>query len=409
MLVNLFDKIKHTSSTKEKRKLLAEYNDVDKADLLEVLKLAYSKEIVFGLTSGNIVLEKKGLFEYIPVKLFKDLLENSGRNDRIKLIENTLQNHTAIAQEYFLNILDKDLGIGINTKLINSVFPNLIPEFKIMLAQRDNKELFLRIFQNLDYCYVNLKIDGLRCVVNCQSRDLKFYSRDGHLLSDFLVENIKRDMLANFNAFEGKIVDGELYSNSFQKLMQVAMRKKVDSNSIAIRNTCFYAIFDIVDLEKTQEERVKIVEGFPTTIYLKKLKYLKVKPDYSLLRNLADKYIEEGHEGIIIKHPLAKYEGKRSNNWIKMKPCHDADYPIVDVIEGEGKYQGMLGALVLKLDNGNLVNVGTGFSDEDRVSMWKEKSNLIGKLCEIKYMEKTEGAESLRHPVFSRIRIDKEI
>ena len=60
---------------------------------------------------------------------------------------------------------------------------------------------------------------------------------------------------------------------------------------------------------------------------------------------------------------------------------------------------------------GNEVNVGTGFSDEQRATFWNDRDNLVGKLCEVKYKEvssdKKTGDESLQFPVFVGIRDDK--
>ena len=36
------------------------------------------------------------------------------------------------------------------------------------------------------------------------------------------------------------------------------------------------------------------------------------------------------------------------------------------------------------IGQGNPVNVGSGFSDEQRVKFWKHRDELIGVLCEVK-------------------------
>ena len=87
------------------------------------------------------------------------------------------------------------------------------------------------------------------------------------------------------------------------------------------------------------------------------------------------------------------------------------DLPIVGYTKGTGRFAGTFGALVLDF-KGNGVKVGSGFSNVQRDDLWRNKDNLTGVLCEVKYKEvsydKSTGAESLQFPVFVGIRNDKE-
>ena len=86
------------------------------------------------------------------------------------------------------------------------------------------------------------------------------------------------------------------------------------------------------------------------------------------------------------------------------------DLPIIGCNEGTGRLAGTLGALVLNF-KGNEVKVGSGFSDEQRAKFWRNRDNLIGVLCEVKYKDvsndKSTGVESLQFPVFVTLRTDK--
>ena len=87
------------------------------------------------------------------------------------------------------------------------------------------------------------------------------------------------------------------------------------------------------------------------------------------------------------------------------------DLPIIGYTEGTGRLAGTLGALILDF-KGHKVKVGSGFSNEQRAEFWRNRDNLIGVLCEVKYKEvsydKSTGAESLQFPVCVGIRNDKE-
>lgn len=124
-----------------------------------------------------------------------------------------------------------------------------------------------------------------------------------------------------------------------------------------------------------------------------------------------NKYLSEGQEGIILKSKTGNWEDKRSKSQIKFKAELDCDLKIVGVEEGTGKYIGMLGAVICETSDGILrVNVGSGFSDEQRKELFKE--NLISKIVAVKYnarIKNKKGEESLFLPIFIEIREDKDV
>ena len=83
------------------------------------------------------------------------------------------------------------------------------------------------------------------------------------------------------------------------------------------------------------------------------------------------------------------------------------DLPVVAVVEGEGRLKGTLGALVVQYKE-NTVNVGSGFDDATRRSLWNQRDELIGRIMEVKYKEiskdKKTGLESLQFPIYMGMR-----
>lgn len=117
-----------------------------------------------------------------------------------------------------------------------------------------------------------------------------------------------------------------------------------------------------------------------------------------------------GEEGVIAKNLKGKWEPKRSKNLCKFKAEETADLVVVDWEPGQGKYEGQLGALVCETSDGKVrVNVGSGFSDEQR--RYITKDNSVDKIVEIKYnakiTKKDGGADSLYLPRFIGFRVDK--
>jgi len=104
------------------------------------------------------------------------------------------------------------------------------------------------------------------------------------------------------------------------------------------------------------------------------------------------------------------YYCKRHTGLVKIKTFLFSDLKVIGYEEGTSKYEGMLGALIVDY-KGNPVNVGSGFTDEQREEYWSIRDELIGKIVEVKYKEessdKKTGLKSIQFPIFQQIRIDK--
>jgi DNA ligase-1 len=98
---------------------------------------------------------------------------------------------------------------------------------------------------------------------------------------------------------------------------------------------------------------------------------------------------------------------------MKWKPTITVDLTVIELEEGTGRNKGRLGALVCSgTDDGKLinVNVGSGFSDEDRDEYWNNKDMVVGRIAEILcdvITQNQDGTYSLRFPRFVRFRDDK--
>jgi DNA ligase-1 len=79
-----------------------------------------------------------------------------------------------------------------------------------------------------------------------------------------------------------------------------------------------------------------------------------------------DAVVAAGGEGLMLRREAAPYRGGRSDDLLKVKRHLDAEARVIAHLPGQGKYQGMLGALLVEEANGTRFRIGTGFSDAER-------------------------------------------
>jgi DNA ligase-1 len=96
----------------------------------------------------------------------------------------------------------------------------------------------------------------------------------------------------------------------------------------------------------------------------------------------------------------APYLTGRSDALLKLKPVSDTEAIVVGHVPGQGKYAGMLGALVLQTPEGRRFKLGTGFSDELR-----RHPPAIGSQVSYAYRDVTPGGVP-RFASFLRVRDD---
>lgn len=250
---------------------------------------------------------------------------------------------------------------------------------------------------------VQPKFDGVRCrAVPIQTNSVGEYmllSSEENIL--FSVPHIN-EILAKLRLTSE--LDGELYCHgmTFEQIVSITSRTV---NLHEDHKRIQFHIFDVID-NQIQMKRQVFIDN------LKNLSpWLVVSPFY-LCWNLDevlkayDKIIEQGYEGIIVRHNSNFYERKRSTMVMKFKPKKEDSYEIVscqEEIDKEGLEKGTLGALTCRSGDGNLFNVGTGFSAEQRQIFWEIKDQLPGKIAKVKYQHITSGKQVPRFPVFVEI------
>ena len=112
----------------------------------------------------------------------------------------------------------------------------------------------------------------------------------------------------------------------------------------------------------------------------------------------------QGYEGLMLKQHDWKWKrtSSRTVELCKYKNRRTADLLCIATTEGEGKYVGKIGALVLQDSVGRIVSVGSGLSDTDRA---KAPRTYIDKVIEIEY---EQIIDTYIQPAFIQVRSDKD-
>lgn len=333
----------------------------------------------------------------------------------IKEVNSFIKNIPEELQHLIYYILDRDLRMGASITSILKVHPNIVPVFKVALANPYNPKK--ADFKNENW-YGSRKLDGVRCICRKEGDTITFLSRSGK-------EFLTLDKIANeIQKIPGDFVmDGEIClvdengNEDFQGIMKQIRRK-----NHTIENPKFF-VFDYLTLTEfdNHNSTVKLTERLknghsilPNNINSNKLDFLpqsKISNEEQFTEMAKDAEIN-GYEGIMIRKDVG-YEGKRSHNLLKVKKFHDQEYTVLDCINGTIRWtengqqveKECLSSIIIE-HKGNRVSVGSGFSKEQREYYLNRHDELIGKTVTIQYFEEsknTEGNYSLRFPVIKYI------
>jgi ATP-dependent DNA ligase len=203
-------------------------------------------------------------------------------------------------------------------------------------------------------------------------------------------------------------LDGELYRHGMRhsEIRSIVSRTK---NLHPDFKRIQYHVFDIVDTERIQLNRTTDLENlFYATPGLQFIKLVPTIPITTLeeLQLAYNYYLRQGYEGIIIRHPYAKYIRRKVSTIMKLKP-RVSEYFIIVGVEEEmdlaGERKGTFGAFNLITEEGQPFNAGSGPTAYQRVLLWQNRSKLIGTKVKIRF----QGYTKIRQ-VPKLLSIDKE-
>jgi DNA ligase-1 len=209
--------------------------------------------------------------------------------------------------------------------------------------------------QDLAGWWMSEKLDGVRAYWDGK----QFVSRQGNLYHapDWFVEGLPAVPL-----------DGELWvaRKSFQRTVGIVRRQDKPDTWKEVR----FVVFDAPAATGPFEDRMKFLQdgirGWKVTFAALHEHALCKGIDH--LREELKRVEQLGGEGLMLRQPRSNYEAGRSATLLKVKSFRDDEATVIGHEPGKGKHKGRVGALTVKLANGKVFSVGTGFTDKERAS-----------------------------------------
>lgn len=396
-MIDLFNQIAKHNSPSDKLALLREYPYQE--ELKSVLRLALDPFITFGISDFDPAPDGEysplGHFEVLEKLASRELTGGAAR----RALGLSLRYLDEDYHELVRRIIRKDLRCGVGPALALQFCPNIIRTFEVMRAVPLSKT---KPKAGKSYL-IEPKYDGLRAIAVIKGQSVTLLSRNG--LEFTSVDHLKEPLLRMARG-QDLFFDGELVNGNFNNSSS-AVRRKNQTNTETT-----YHIFDRLeahewgtDTREHAHRRTLLGRDFESN----RDEGLQLVPSYRAtpeeFMRYYNHFLDQGYEGAMVKDPMGHYRFKKHKDWIKIKPAEDLDLRVESLVQGEGKYAGMLGAAIVKY-KGKRVSVGSGFSDEQRQQFWASPNSIKGKIIEVQFHEETPDG-SLRHPRFVKIREDK--
>lgn len=262
--------------------------------------------------------------------------------------------------------------------------------------------------------YASRKIDGVRCLMFVKDGEIHTSSRGGKNYDNSTYHitcnpKLKKFMLDNPTL----ILDGELYIHgySLQTLSGLARLKKETDKCDELQ----YYIYDVVDTNKTFEERLEILDHIKDELQLdfdpnktfedgdlqiQMVPHVKVE-GWVQIKKTHDSYVKEGFEGAVIRRPDKKYGvNKRTNDMVKVKEYQDGEFKIIGFSEGL-RPEDMV--FVCVTEDGKEFEAKPVGPRELKHEYLERIDEIIGKMATVKYFSFSDGGTPTQ-PVLKCIR-----
>ena len=435
----IIQELANTSSRNDKLALMRAYSDSD--EFKAIMQFIYNPYAKTGISKAKL---RKALSMRVPapkrhitaidaIEYFKD--HTTGTDSDLAFAAAYIKQYEDGSLDRFVAeaLVTQNLKIGVTATSLNAVYgKDFIPKTGCMLGTRFND------VRNVQWpCIVTEKLDGIRRVLIKENGVVRCFSRSGHEDTGML-EIVKEARFLPDNY----VYDGELLATgSFRDNIAVRQATSSIANSGGAKRNLTFFMFDMIPLEQfylgisidnAAQRKIRLAatmddqesthlldpENWAARIvnqrcsedididmpHIKAIPILGLVNTFEEVQPIVEKIWARNGEGVMLNVATGRYEIKRSKQLLKVKFVDEYTLPVVDFIEGNGKYADMLGAIVVEY-RGHHVGVGSGFTDYDRQEIWENQDAYRGRLAEIDTFgesQNQQGEISLNCPIFKR-------
>jgi hypothetical protein len=436
----IFDEISAEGGSNMKMEILGKYKDNEL--LKRVLYMACSKRVKFFI---------KQLPEYttdVPHMELTDALfalekitsrELTGF-DAIDHLKRTLSALSADDAYIICRIIEKDCKIGMGTSNINKVIPNLIEKTPYMGAKSYDVKLIKGIFAKGGRGFSQVKMDGRYCNSIIRGGEVEMESRQGE--PTILIPQPK--FVSELSKLEDCVLNGELTipgitryeSNGIIASLISISKKTIDGKDVTKEIAEFekehMGYYDALNsIVFTAWDKITVDEYFdtksarPYNLRFDNLKNMLTELNGDNVKLVETKFVftfeeamehfqemlNRGEEGTILKAATGTWKDGKPNWQVKLKLEMDVDLKIVGFNYGTGKNIDVISSLNCETSDGLLKTRPTGINEEMMGYITTNQDSLLGTIIECKcsgLSHDSDGNHSLLHPVFKKLRDDKD-
>jgi len=253
--------------------------------------------------------------------------------------------------------------------------------------------------------YMQPKLDGVRCLIQCDNSVITAYSRTGKEWKN--IEHILFNLKPFFALEPDAVLDGELYNHdlrdNFEKIISCVRKTKPTTiHRLESSGLVQFPCYDVPSNPNKFDVRNEWIKlQVPNNFCIKHVETHEVYAD-KYAQQLHQLNLKKGYEGSILRLNT-EYQCKRSHSLRKFKDFHDTEAVLTSWVEGKGKRVGTIGKFMAVDPEGNTFGMPVMDKFKYLQDNFEEMKTWIGKTATFTYFERTK-ANSYRHPLFKCIR-----
>lgn len=222
--------------------------------------------------------------------------------------------------------------------ILNLLLTSLSISFAQSSSQKPEIQLANLYHKNIEIknYLVSEKLDGVRAYWDGEkliSREGNIYNAPKWFIADFPKEHLEGELWIGRGKFEelSGIVRTEIPDDEGWKMVRLML-------------------FDMPKHEGVFTKRLEAMKNLVANSgskYLKVIEQSKISTHQNLTKQL-NEVVKNGGEGLMLHRDDSLYQAVRNDDLLKLKTFEDAEAVVIAHIAGEGKFTGMMGAMLVE-------------------------------------------------------------